>query len=91
MPQTSDSAIPRSPRYSRAHVSKANTCESRSRGPSAWHACRYSCAIVPSGVRPCSMREQDVAGAGELLRRTSRFSVRSTSSCQAREKRRRVP
>ena len=55
MPHTSDSAMPRSPRYSRAHVLKANTCESRSRGPTAWHACRYSCAIVPSGVRPSSI------------------------------------
>ena len=45
--------MPRSPRYSRAHVSKPKVCESRSRGPSAWQACRYSCAIVPSGVRPC--------------------------------------
>ena len=51
MPQTSDSAIPRSPRYSRAQVLNANTCESRSRGPTAWQACMYSCAIVPSGVR----------------------------------------
>src|SRR5574337_1135135 len=34
-PYTSDSAMPRSPRYSRAHASSAATCESRRRGPSA--------------------------------------------------------
>src|SRR6185436_4836587 len=45
--------MPRSPRYSCAHLSNAKTCASRSLGPSAWHACMYSCAIVPSGVTPC--------------------------------------
>src|SRR2546427_9479592 len=44
-------AMPRSPRYSCAHLSKANVCESRSRGPSAWQACMYSWPSVPSGVR----------------------------------------
>ena len=34
-PYTSDSAMPRSPRYSRAQVSKAKICESRSRNPNA--------------------------------------------------------
>src|SRR5438132_813699 len=44
-------AMPRSPRYSWAHLSKAKVCESRSRGPSAWQACMYSWPSVPSGVR----------------------------------------
>ena len=90
MPQTSDSAIPRSPRYSRAHMLNANVCESRSRGPTAWHACRYSCAIVPSGVSPCSIAKRTLLVPTKCFA-MSRLSVRMTSSCHAREKRRRVP
>ncbi|MNV85694.1 hypothetical protein D3C71_1796660 [compost metagenome] len=55
MPYTSDSAMPRSPRYSLAHISKPKTWLSRRRGPSAWQACRYSCAMVPKGVTPSFM------------------------------------
>ena len=86
----SDSAIPRSPRYSFAQVSNANFCESRSRGPTAWHACRYSCAIVPSGVRSCR-RARSTLEVPTNLGPMPLLSVAITSSCQSREKRLRVP
>src|SRR6218665_805973 len=100
MPYTSDSAMPRSPRYSLAHISKPNTWLSRNRGPRAWQACRYSCAIVPSGVTPSFIAYSTLlvpancpgpAGASAhwspVPRRAT--STRKTSSCQARLKRRR--
>jgi hypothetical protein len=97
--------MPRSPRYSRAQLSKPKIWLSRSRGPSAWQACRYSCAMVPSGIRPsfmaystllvpanCGSRAPGGAcTAGEVTAPSRAVSVRSTSSCQSLEKRRRVP
>ena len=90
MPQTSESAMPRSPRYSSAHLSNAKRCESMRRGPTAWQACRYSCAIVPRGIRPSRIARLTLLVPTKCLG-MSRFSVPITSACQSREKRRRVP
>ena len=82
--------MPRSPRYSLAQTSKAKICESRRRGPSAWQACMYSCAMVPSGVTPCFIASQTFEVPAKRSG-ISRLKVPMTSSCQSREKRRRVP
>ncbi len=59
-------------------------------GPSAWQACRYSCAIVPSGSTPCFIAYQTLLVPAKFSPSASR-SPTITSSCQVREKRRRVP
>src|SRR5206468_1424174 len=77
-------AMPRSPRYSWAHLSKAKVCESRSRGPSAWQACMYSWPSVPSGVRLLRIANQTLELPAKYCG-ISRFSVCSTSSCPRAE------
>ena len=50
----------------------------------------YSCASVPSGVTPFFIASQTLEVPAKYCG-TSRLSVAMTSSCQASEKRRRVP
>ena len=50
----------------------------------------YSCAMVPSGVTPCFIASHTLEVPANRSG-ISRLKVPITSSCQAREKRRRVP
>ena len=92
--------MPRSPRYSRAHVSKREDLGVAQ--PRAERLAGLQVLVRHGAERRQAVlhREEHVAGADELRaagsarridRVRARASVRITSSCQSCEKRRRVP
>jgi hypothetical protein len=89
-PQTSESAMPKSPRYSRAHMLKREHLGVAQ--PGTHRLARLQVLVRHRAQRgePQLLRELDVARADELGPMPA-ASVRSTSPCQARENRRRVP